>query len=89
MVRIVVRVNPRASRNRITVAADGSLVVHVTSAPVDGAANRAVIETIADAFNLTRRAISIAKGETSRTKTIELQIDQLTLDDRLAALSES
>jgi len=42
----------------------------VTSPPVDGAANAAVIELVARALGVARGAVSIAAGAASRRKTV-------------------
>ena len=63
---------PRSSKNAIDGVRDGRILVRVTAAPVDGAANDAVIATIAGALDLPRRAIRVVTGNTSRNKTIEI-----------------
>lgn len=66
-----VRVIPRARQNQITVDADGTLRVHTTAAPTDGAANDAVIKMLAKHFGVSKTSIRIVRGETSRNKVIE------------------
>ena len=51
---------------------DGRLIVRVTAAPVDDAANRAVIDALADRFGLARASIRIVSGTTGRNKTVEI-----------------
>ena len=63
---------PRSPKNRIDGIRDGRIVVRVTAAPVDGAANDAVIATLAAALDLPRRAVRVVHGDTSRNKTIEI-----------------
>jgi uncharacterized protein YggU (UPF0235/DUF167 family) len=63
---------PRSPKNGIAGIRDGRILVRVTAAPVEGAANDAVIATIAAALDLPRRAIRVVHGETSRNKTIEI-----------------
>ncbi len=65
-------VEPRASRAQIGPRHDGRIKVSVTSAPVDGEANAAVIELLADALGVTRRAITVVAGLSSRRKTIRV-----------------
>jgi uncharacterized protein YggU (UPF0235/DUF167 family) len=55
----------------------------VTAQPVDGKANAAVIETIAQALGIPRARVQIVRGETGRRKT--LRIEGVTLDAVLAA----
>ncbi len=66
-----VRVIPRARRNQITVDADGTVRVHTTAAPTDGAANDAVIKMLAKHFDVPKTSIKIIRGHTSRDKIIE------------------
>lgn len=82
--RIDIRVMPRSSKNGIDGMRDGRILVRVTAAPVDGAANDAVIATIAAALDLPRRAICVVHGDTSRNKTIEVRgLDAATARARL------
>lgn len=67
-----VRVIPRARRNQITVDADGTVRVHTTAAPSDGAANDAVIKMLAKHFDVPKSSIRIIRGATSRNKVIEI-----------------
>jgi len=76
-------VQPRASRTKIGPMHDGRLKISVTSAPVDGEANLAVIEVLARELGIPKRAVEVISGATSRRKT--LRITGIT-DDRLAAL---
>jgi uncharacterized protein (TIGR00251 family) len=67
-----VRVNPRAKRNAVTKAADGSIKVYVTAPPEDGRANEAVVETVADWLGIKRRQVEIVTGATNRNKVVRI-----------------
>jgi uncharacterized protein (TIGR00251 family) len=67
-----VQVVPRASRTAVGPAVGDRLRVAVTSPPVDGAANAAVIEALAGAFGVRRSAIEIVRGERGRRKTVSI-----------------
>jgi uncharacterized protein (TIGR00251 family) len=69
---LTVRVVPRASKTSLTVDADGALRARLHAPPVDGAANDELIAMLADAFDLPRRAVTIAGGAQSRTKRVQL-----------------
>ncbi len=69
-VRIETRVTPRASRNAIDGLREGRLVIKVTSPPVDDAANASVIELLAEALHVPRRALTIVAGGQSRLKSL-------------------
>lgn len=76
--RISVRVIPRSSRKALEWE-QGAIKAHLQAAPVDGAANKALIELLADHLAIPRRAITIVRGATSRQKTIE--IEGVTLEE--------
>jgi len=71
-VRFAVHVQPRASHPGVDGVHGDALKVRVGAAPVDGAANDAVIEVLIDALNVSRRAVTIISGHTSRTKVVEV-----------------
>jgi uncharacterized protein (TIGR00251 family) len=76
-VLVDVLVQPRARRAEVgPVAPDAGgdrLKVAVTAPPVEGAANAAVVEAIARALGVPRRAVSIVRGETGRRKTVRIE----------------
>ena len=69
---LTIRVTPRARRDALAMAADGSLRAWLRAAPVDGAANAALVALLADRSRLPRRAIVILRGETARLKQIAI-----------------
>ena len=70
---LAVTVVPRASRTEIERLPDGTLRVRLAAAPVDGAANTALLRFLADALDLPRSRLSIASGTTSRRKRIAVE----------------
>jgi uncharacterized protein (TIGR00251 family) len=73
------RVQPRASRDEIAGWREGALAVRVTAPPVEGEANRAVVELLARALAVPRRTVSVVHGERGRDKLV--RIDGLSLED--------
>ncbi|MBV8762424.1 MAG: DUF167 domain-containing protein [Deltaproteobacteria bacterium] len=65
-------VQPRASRARIGPVHDGRLKVAVTSPPVDGEANAAVVELLAKTLGIARGAVEVVAGASSRRKTVRI-----------------
>jgi uncharacterized protein (TIGR00251 family) len=72
-VRIELRVQPGArDRGLAGWRADGALKVKVTEPPEDGRANRAVVELLAERLGVRAAAVTVVRGASSRTKTIEV-----------------
>jgi len=63
---------PRAGRTGIAGIRGNALAVRLAAAPVDGAANDALVAFLADTFDLPRRAVTILSGHASRTKRVAL-----------------
>lgn len=61
-----------------------AVLVRIAAAPVDGAANAELIETLSRALDLPRRAVTLTAGATSRSKRVRL--DGLTLEEALRRL---
>lgn len=71
-VLLLVKLQPRASRNEIGEALGDELRIKVTAPPVDAAANEALIKLLAEHFDCPRNHVVLARGQTSRHKTIKL-----------------
>jgi uncharacterized protein len=71
-ITLAVRVTPRAKRNMVTKAADGSIKVYVTAPPEDGRANEAVVLLIAEWLGVKRRQIEIVSGAANRNKVLRI-----------------
>ncbi|MEZ5885325.1 MAG: DUF167 domain-containing protein [Paracoccaceae bacterium] len=68
---IIVRVTPKASRDRITVE-EGHIRVYVTVVPEDGKANAAVQSLLAKALGLAKSRVTLVRGHVSRDKTFRI-----------------
>ncbi len=72
-VRFTVRVQPRASRSEIVGVHGDAMKIRLSAPPVDGAANAALVELIAEVLGVGRRAVRIVSGESSRSKVVEVE----------------
>lgn len=68
-----VKAQPRSSKAGIDGLLGDAVKVRIRCAPVDGKANKELVETLADAFNLPKSRVIFKSGETSKTKRILLQ----------------
>ena len=69
---IRLRVQPRASRERLEGVRDGYVRLRLTAQPVDGAANAACIAFLAKVLAISRARIQLQAGEKSREKLLHI-----------------
>jgi uncharacterized protein (TIGR00251 family) len=71
-VSIRIYVAPRASTTRVIGAHNGSLKVALIAPPVDGAANKALVEFMAKVLGVPKSAVVLMSGEASRNKVVRV-----------------
>ncbi|HTM42546.1 MAG TPA: DUF167 domain-containing protein [Terriglobales bacterium] len=67
-----VKVHPRARKNAITGMAGDALKLALTAPPVEGKANQACIEFLAEFLNVPRASVTIIAGQSSRNKVVRV-----------------
>lgn len=68
---LAIRVTPRASRNEIVeILPDHTIKIRLTAPPVDGKANEALIDFLADVLGVAKSRIDIVAGQTGRDKLV-------------------
>ncbi|OGM92545.1 hypothetical protein A2755_00415 [Candidatus Wolfebacteria bacterium RIFCSPHIGHO2_01_FULL_48_22] len=71
--RITVTVKLHKQENEIIKNDDGSYTVHTHSTPVDGKANKDVINQVAKYFKVPKSSVKILSGTTSKKKVLEIE----------------
>lgn len=66
-----IRVIPNAKQNKI-VAEANRLKVYLTAPPVEGKANKALVEFLAEHFGVKKKQVRIVRGERGRDKVVEV-----------------
>ena len=80
---------PRASRCEVVGWREGSLAVRLTAPPVEGAANRACRDFLAEALGVKRADVELIGGEKSREKRFRIHgINDAELKRRIDGLVE-
>jgi uncharacterized protein YggU (UPF0235/DUF167 family) len=69
---VTVRVNPRSSKNELKFEG-GILHAKLTAPPVEGAANAACCELIADTLGIAKSRVGVVKGQKSRLKVVAVE----------------
>ena len=67
-----VKAQPRSSKAGVDGFIGDAVKVRVRCAPVDGKANKELVETLAEAFDLPKGRVVFKSGETSKQKRILL-----------------
>ena len=71
--RLNIKVIPKSSLNKVIRLSDTDLKVKLTSPPVDGEANKKLIEILSKEYNVAKSKIKILKGEMSKSKVVEIK----------------
>jgi uncharacterized protein len=83
---IQAKVLPRSSRTEIVGKVDGVYRIKLTAPPIEGKANKALINFLAKKTGLPKSKIQIVSGEHSRNKTI--RIHNISSDNAMKYLEE-
>lgn len=66
------KIKPRARRCRFLRNSSGELYLELTAPPVEGKANEAAVEFLAESLNVPRRSVELVTGEKSRRKLFRI-----------------
>lgn len=80
-----IKVKPGAKSNTIKKESDGTLSIRVAAPPVDGKANKMLLEFLSSVFDIPKTSISLKSGESSRYKTLILP-DTARINDILSSI---
>jgi uncharacterized protein (TIGR00251 family) len=84
--RLRLRVQPGARRAAVELDEQGGLKIRLQAPAVEGAANRALVETLAKTLlGLPRSGVRLISGDKSRDKVVEVDLPPEELDRRLRA----
>jgi hypothetical protein len=71
-VKLAVRVVPNAAKSGFAGMREAERVLRLSAPAVDGKANRAAIEFLAEHFGVSRSRVTLVSGEKSRHKIFEI-----------------
>jgi len=84
--KLRIKVKPNSKTDEIIREADGSLKMKIKVQPVEGKANKYLVEYLSKVLNLPKSRISLLKGETNSFKTLEIEAEEQYVNDRLSTL---
>lgn len=74
--KLRIKVKPGSKTDEISREADGSLKVKIKVQPVEGKANKYLIEYLAGVLGLPKSKVTLLKGETNQFKTLEIEAEE-------------
>lgn len=84
--RLEIHAKPRAKKSAVRSVGEGAIDVALAAPPVDGAANEELVRFLADVLDLPKKSVRLLRGESSRTKLVEIiGLERHELDERLRA----
>jgi uncharacterized protein len=87
--RFEVHAKPRAKKSRVVGTQDGALEVAIAAPPVDGAANEELVRFLATTLDIPRRSVAVARGASSRTKLVTVDMRAIDAETIRARLTPS
>ena len=69
---LTIRIHPGARKNAITGTHNSALKISLTTPPVEGRANEALIAFLSDQLRVPKSRIAILTGATNRSKTLRI-----------------
>jgi len=71
--QIMVQVQPNASRDEVKGFQDGILRVRIAAPPVEGKANKRLIEFLSEVLHVPKTRITLKKGLSSKRKSVTIE----------------
>jgi uncharacterized protein len=82
---VAVHVTPKSRKNEISaILPDGTIKVRLNAPPVEGAANKALLELLAKVLGVRESALEIIGGEKGRDKIVSVvDLDATVVEERI------
>ena len=80
---INLKISPNASKNEIIKTDDGIFKIKITAKPVDGKANKALIEFLSKNLKVPKTSIEILKGHSGKEKTLLVRSKDIDVIEKL------
>ncbi|HEX9106622.1 MAG TPA: DUF167 domain-containing protein [Longimicrobiales bacterium] len=72
VVRLSIRVQPRASRSEVVGEHDGALKLRLAAPPVEGEANRELVRFLGKLLGVAPSRVTVVSGATGKSKVVEI-----------------
>lgn len=83
---LTIQIQPRAKRSEVLGFTDGILKLKIAAPPIEGKANKEVIDYLSDILDIPKSNIDIEHGHTSKIKAIAINgLDRERIYERIEA----
>jgi len=82
-VKLKIKVKPASKTDEILREADGTIKVKIKAQPVEGKANKYLVEYLSVVLSLPKSKIVLLKGESNAFKTLEIDAEKSYVDTKL------
>jgi len=84
---LTVHIQPRAKRSEVLGFTDGILRLKIAAPPIEGKANKEVINYLSDILDIPKSSIDMEHGHTSKIKVIAINgLDRESIYERVEAV---
>jgi uncharacterized protein (TIGR00251 family) len=80
---VSLKISPNAKKNEI-IKDESGIKIKITAQPVEGKANKALIEFLSKTFKVPKTSVEIVKGDTSKEKTVLFRTSD---EDKISIIS--
>ena len=70
--KIFIKAKPNSKKEGVEKVSENTFIVKVKEPPVDGKANKAIVEKMAEYFKVPVYRVEIVSGHTAKTKVLEI-----------------
>lgn len=72
--KVSVNINTKSKAEKITVVSDSEIDIKISTPPVDGKANKRVIEMLARHFGVSKSKVTVVGGLKSKKKLVDIEL---------------
>ena len=84
--KLHLKIKPNSKTDEWIREADGSIKLKIRAQPIEGKANKYLIDLLSKALDLPKSSIVLAKGETNAFKTFEIDADEAVVMGKIEEL---
>ena len=81
-----IKVKPNSKKDEIIREVEDSFKVKIRAQPVEGKANKYLVEFLSEVLKLPKSKITLLKGETNAFKTLEIEAEESYVLSKLPGL---